>query len=437
MTVLRTIFAALVVGAAVSAPGCAAGDPQPQSQRLLDPVDFARAPQPAGSSMHREPTAVGLGTGSDSTPTPSVTPLPVKGSVAGRALDDAASTAHRAEGVLANTTPKGVATPSVSPSPVPVGSRFTVDAMVGQVNGQPLYAGTVLEPIIEQLKALGRALPRQEFLERARQLIEARVGQMVADALIVGEAESDLSQQEHAGLANILKQQREELIRFWGKGSVAVAEETLVRQTSRSLDQTLTETRQRMLVQRYLRQKLFPKINVTRKDVQRYYEDHLDEYNPAPRRTLRVIYVEDPAHAQQVDGMLAQGRPFAEVASLPLNRYRREDGGLMSEQAEGDQVFGQEELNHAMLRLQIGEHSPRVQADGRYWWVALDAVETAASRSLNEVQLEIEALLRRQRFQALTEQYRRTLFTKGSYNSIETMSRAIVEVAASRFASAN
>ena len=313
-------------------------------------------------------------------------------------------------------------------------SGYTVDAMVGQVNGQPIYAATVFEPIGDQLTALGKRLPLSEFRQRAGQLIESRLGQIVADALILGEAESDLSAQEQAGLQNILKQRRQELIRFWGRGSVAVAEENLVRQTSKSLEDTLTEARQRMLVQRYLQQKLFPQINVTRKDIERYYIDHSNEFNPPPVRTIRLIYVADVADANEIDALLSDGETFQAAASLPFNRYRSGDGGLMSEPAVGDQVFGQPELNKAMLTLRSGEHSQRTPIDDRYWWVFVESIKQEQSQSITEVQLKIEALLRRQQFQALSQRYRQRLFETGSYNPIDQMARGLLDVAISRYA---
>ncbi len=311
---------------------------------------------------------------------------------------------------------------------------YTVDAMVGQVNGRPIYAETVFEPIIEQLAVLGRRLPGGEFRSQARQLIESRLGQMVADLLILGKAEGDLSDQEQFGLQNILKQQREELIRFWGKGSVALADETLIRQTSRSLDQTLTETRQRLLVQRYLRQELWPKINVTRKDIERYYVDHIDEYRPPVTRTLRLIYVQDEPAASRVAQRLERGEPFEQVAALSVNQYRPHRSGLMSQKAVGDQVFDQRQLNEAMLLLNAGDHSPRIESDGKYWWIYADSIDQGQSRSLSQVQLEIEQRLRRQRFQSLTQRYRQELFATGSFHPIELMSEVLLQIAVSRFA---
>ena len=308
--------------------------------------------------------------------------------------------------------------------------------MVGQANGQPIYAAQVFEPIEEQLIALGKTRPPAQFRYQARQLIQGQLGQIVLESLMLGEAERDLSAQEQAGLDYILKGRREELIRFWGEGSVAVAESRLVEETGLDLKQTLEQERQKMVIQRYMHQKLYPKIHVSRKDIERYYQDHHGEYNPPVKRTLRLIRVHTAREADRVDQALQEGQPFERVASRPQNRYRSQDGGLMSEQAVGDEVFGQPQLNEAMRSLQAGQHSPRIEIEGSYWWVAVDEIDQSGGRSLREVQQEIEQLLRRQQFQLLTQRYRQQLVADGSYNPIEQMSDALVDVAMTRYAQA-
>lgn len=395
------------------ASGCSFGPGGIESQRQLEPADFAAVspPPPPSPPAVEEPP--------DTEPTIGQYATASVGNHLRAATD---GEADQASGPTPTQRVNGV------------NHRFAVDAMVGQVNGQPIYANAVFEPIIEQLTALGSNLLPGDFRQRARQLIESRLAQIVADSLILGEAESDLSAQEQAGLQNILKEQREELIRFWGIGSVALAEANLVRQTSRSLEQTLTESRQRLLVQRYLRQKLFPKINVTRKDIERYYNDHFDQFNPPPTRTLRLISVQDPSAAGRVNQLLNDGTAFEDVAALAINQYRPDEKGLMSKQAMGDQVFSQPQLNEAMLGLRASQHSPPIQIGDKTWWISVDSIEQPHGQPLIAVQLEIEQLLRRQQFQALTQQYRQELFATGSYNPIDSMSDALLMVAMSRFA---
>lgn len=325
--------------------------------------------------------------------------------------------------------PQIVATPLAGDTAI-----YTVDAMVGQVNGRALYASSVLEPIADQLAALGRTLPRGVFRERATSLIASRLDQIVADALILGEAERDLSENEQMGLTQLLREKREELLRQYGRGSVSLANETMIEQTGKGLDQTLAEYRQKMLVRRYLQQKLMPKMVVSRKDVERYYNDKQSEFNPPAGRTLRLIRVTDAAAADRIESALNAGKPFAEVAGDRGNLYRRDQGGLMADVARGENIFTQDELNKAMLKLDKGQASSRITIGNAHWWVFVESIESGKPKTLRDVQLDIEETLKRQRYQSLTQRYRQRLFSEGSYNPVAQMTDSLVQVAISRYA---
>lgn len=326
-----------------------------------------------------------------------------------------------------------LSTPESASGSAPDPEVYTLDAMVGQVNGQAIYVGTVLEPISDQLTSLGRTLPPTVFRDRARGLIMAQLDQIVTDKLIVGEAERDLAEDERAGLKKYMDERRAELIRKYGRGSETLADRTLLEQSGRGLEQSLRELRQRVVVQRYLQQKLMPKINVTRRDIERHYHENREKFNPPLGRTLRIIRVVDRQQAEAVDRRLAAGESFQTLAREPINTYRPSDGGLMGG-TTGDKVFGDAALNEAMVAAGEGRHSPRVEAEGAWWWVRVEAVDRPPGRSLHEVQTQIEQLLRAQRFQALTMEYRQQLYREGSYNPLDQMAMMVLEVAVNRYA---
>jgi hypothetical protein len=331
-------------------------------------------------------------------------------------------------------SPSTAAAPPAAPAPAPPpGKAFAVDAMVGQVNGQAIYAREVLEPIDAQLTALSRALPPSEFRRRATELVAGRINQIVTDALILGEAERDLSEGEQMGLQQYMKSKREEFLRYYGRGSVAVAEQTLQEQEGKSLDQKLDEVRQQTLIQRYMRAKMLPLINITRKDVERYYRENPAEFNPPARRQLRLIKAADAGAAQRIAAALQDGQPFAKIATDRGNMFRRDDGGLMPDLIVGDEALSGE-LRTAMLKLDAGQWTGPVQHEKATWFVYVEKFERPASRTLLETQLEIEQALREQRFRVLSQQYRQRLYEEGSYNELEAMVEAVLAVVASRYA---
>ena len=312
-------------------------------------------------------------------------------------------------------------------------SAYTMDAMVGQVNGNAIYASMVFDPISEQLAALGRTQPRSVFSNRAKELISGRLDAIVADALILGEAERDLSEGEQTGLKNMMRDHQEEL-RIYGTGSRSLADENAVRKTGRTINQLIEEYRQRVIVQRYLKEKLLPKITVTRKDIERYYADNTTTFNPLPGRKLRVMKAPSEEAAKRIETELASGRSFAEVASSSLNTYRNSTGGQWPEKVVSEKVFGDERVNSAMLKLNPGQHTPPIKVGEQFWFVFLESRDEGKRKTLREAQVEIEELLKRQRFNDLSQKYRSKLFMQGSFNPLAQMSEGLVSVAMSRYA---
>ena len=238
------------------------------------------------------------------------------------------------------------------------GRAYPLDAMIRQVNGRAVYASTVLGNIDEQLRALGRDLPPRQFAQRARELIKGQLEQHVMDSLLLGEAMRDLSPGEQTGLQIMVQREREKLLRERGRGSLAVAEAAIREATGKSLEQTLEEFRQRVVLQRYLRQKLLPRINVTRRDIERYYTEHPEQFTPTATRDLRLIRVTTEADAFFVKQQLDDDRPFEELAGSEMNTFKRSAGGEMAA-AQGNEPFGDAPLNEAVASFVERQRDPR------------------------------------------------------------------------------
>lgn len=312
--------------------------------------------------------------------------------------------------------------------------RFAADAMVGQVNGNAVFARDVFEPIHEQLGALGQQLSPSDFRRRARELIGARLNEILTNALMLGEANRDLRPNERLGLEDFIRRKREELLRQHGRGSLAVADATLREETGYSFEETIEREREKVIVQRYLGQRLRTQINVTRREIERYYQDNQARYNPPARRTLHLIRAAQGADADSVAEQLAGGRPFPEVAALPANRYKPQEAGLFAEDAQGETVFGQEALNEAMLGLGVGETSQAIPVGAAVVWVHVAAIEQPRRQSIRDVQLEIQDQLREEKYRQALQDYRMELIRNGSFTDPEKMLATLMDVAMSRYA---
>lgn len=321
---------------------------------------------------------------------------------------------------------------------------FELDGMIGQVNGHAIYAGTVLGPMHEELAALGRSRTRRQFEQQAEQLIKERLRALLLDALIYGEAERALNQQEQVYLQYAVTSHREELLRRYGQGSLTLAEENIFAETGKTLDQNVEEYRQGLVVTRYRYQVLMPKINVSRRDIERYYRDHIDQFNPPVRRTLRIIRVETPQEAERVASALAAGEPFAEVAGesfvdattgKPVNIFRPDEGGLMDNMI-GDEPLRFDAVNEAILPLEEGQYAGPIELAADHWFVCVETIEHPPRISLMDAQSRIEQQLRFQQVLVLQQEYHQKLLEEGSYNPPQEMADALLRIAVNRYAAA-
>ena len=320
---------------------------------------------------------------------------------------------------------------ALAAAPLHAQPTYAVDAMVGQVNGEAIYADEVLEPIDRQLTALADDLDRRAFLQRATQLVAGRLRQIVSDALILGEAQRSLNENQRRQLRAIMQREREKALREYGRGALAVAERRLREEKGLSLSQYLEERRQEIIVQQFLRAQLMPRINVSRKDIERYYREHEDRYNPPPTRDIRV-YISDSRRAA---AELRQALDHGEASVRPM--LDDPDGGIremVMDDAAGDEVFADAAVNDALLGLDAGGVSVPVEVGEQYWVLHVRDVDQPRRRSLRDVQLDIDRLLKGQQFQVRVEQYKRELFETGSYNPLDEMAQAVMEVVVGRYA---
>jgi parvulin-like peptidyl-prolyl isomerase len=334
-------------------------------------------------------------------------------------------------GTLSNITP---------PPPTADGRRreYVVDAMVGQVNGKPIYASEIFRVIGEDvLERLGREKPRLEFQRDAAELVINELRSRITNAVILAEAERGLTEQEQMGLALFVKQQREEILSKYG-GVLSQAEAGLMRDNGRTLDEELESRRQRLLTDKYLRDKLHPRVSVNRREVERYYYDHPDEFNPAPTVTVRVILVPTAAAADEVEKALTAGASFESVARQ-YSSFRADAGGLLSPfrlsgPLSSFSAMSFPQLNEAVRQLSEGQRSPRVKLDQGFGWVMLEKVEGGKAKTLEEAFLEIESRIRSQKFNMLSRRYLDQLMKSGNYTPIDQMAGALIEVAMARYA---
>lgn len=396
------------------------------SSKRMKPNDFARTDQETAAAQNQElaasPQRVAPPTGASAEASP---PAPV----------DAPVSPEVVRAALPPTAPAD-ATPSLLARP-----ELTVDAMVGHINGKAVYAGEVFREIGEdELTRLGNTLPRLAFRDQSLRLVDDTLRGRVVNSLILAEAEGGLSEREQLGLLAFLKQEREKVLAEYGSGVAAVADAELIKKRGYGVEEELERRRQKLLVEKFLNEKLLPHTFVNRREVERYYQDHFREFNPTPSVTVRVIIARDLEAADRVDAALAKGESF-EVVAKQFSAFRPEQGGLLPSfnlkgpLAEFNELSWKQ-LNEKVRKLEVGGYCDRTDLDGSFGWAKLEGVEGREARSLQEASLEIEQKIRGTKFSTRQQKYIADLFQKGNFTPLEKMRDEIMKVTMTRYARA-
>ncbi|QQE13131.1 hypothetical protein JD969_06625 [Planctomycetota bacterium] len=334
---------------------------------------------------------------------------------------------------------------ALSAGPIVIDQQNTLvmNAMIGQVNGNAIYADEVFSPIHDQLSALGKRLSREEFLTEIRGIppqkpgiIQQNITSIVQNALIYGDAERNLTNNERYVVKMYTQKNREFLVRMHGQGSYALADKTLKEDRGIGIEEVLENERRRFIIQRYVDSKITPLVNVSRGDIERYYRDHPEIFNPKTVRDTRLIGVTTAQAASQVQSLLSKGTSFADIAKSDLNERLRISGGLFQNQV-GDAPFTKslDLLNQKLVELVEGEYTTEPIKIGKvHWFLSIEKLQKHKALSLRDAQIPIDKELRDQQFKKHVQQYNENLFIEGSYDNLEDMTNTLIQIAMNRYA---
>ena len=362
----------------------------------------------------------------------------------GQARPTTADTAPTPTSLVAtdtHTNDTGTGSDSTTSSNPPRDSNdaLAVNAMVGHINGEAVYADQVFDVnVAAQLSNYGRRFGQEDFLEQASLVIREKLKSIVQNKLILGEAERNLKERERMAIDRAVQARREEQIRFYGQGSLSLAKAKFREEKGMELDDDLSQYREALLTQSYIRSKVYPKIVVNDRDIEQWYDAHLDYYRQPSKRAFRIIRIADNDTAQRVADRLDRGESFEDIASdATVNLYNPTGSGLFSngQALAGDNVYGVKPVNDALIQLEQGQHAGPILAGKHHYFVQLVELMPGIHRTLQEpdVQFQIRKTLEDLQFKKHADRFIADLLERGSYTPESEMGAKLLEIAYARY----
>jgi hypothetical protein len=326
--------------------------------------------------------------------------------------------------------------------PLAPGDAFVVDALVGQINGRPIFAEEFFEPLADRLRAIGRdAATRTAFVQQALPIIRLDLERRVDQALYLAEAEAALSPEERRGLRFWLAELQGQTVARRG-GSRAEADLRLRTEENRTLEEEIQRMRDEGLQSKLIREEILPRVIVSKYEIEREYERRYDEFNPPPSTTIERLIVrqsrEDTIEA--VNARLEQGESILEIADelVAAGDGIRSELGQFAVRPAG--LSESEAVSELFRRFtegweQVGDWGGPMSGTRSVSWFFVSRVDEQPGRPLfdEDVQRILKAELRNRKIAEELGRYEARLRQESIVSEEQEMLRTLLEIAVRRY----
>lgn len=420
-TLCRSVIATAVAANLAACAGNDAGGTS-SSQRVLTPSEFVA---PAVSDVAAEPAEPKVTDG------PATDPARVAAPPARERPPTAPPTA--------DLTARIGAPDAANPAAPPTTDPFILEALVGQVNGRPVFASEILEPLDGRLRALVAKTPdRARWLREAAPIVNEQLERIIQNELVLAEARAALTPEQKQGLFFFVNDLQQRIVAQQG-GSAVAADEASRAALGRTLTQRTRDALDEVLIGEELNQRILSRVFITRRQVELEYERRQDVYNPPPRAIFRAIAVPSGKadDVARIKSRLDSGEPFTAVADDPANIFGAGEKNIFATDVKGSfeegKFFANSAINQTAQGLSPGMTGGPLDADGATWWIHLERVDRRPGTSLYDAQLEIERELRSRRLETEQRRYISRLKARGNFSRIEDMLGRLLVIAQDRY----
>lgn len=313
-----------------------------------------------------------------------------------------------------------------------------INAIVGQANGKPIVVSEFLDPLGPRLRALAREKGRSRdvWRQEAAQSIAIKLRDVIGNEVLRAESFSTLTPEMKQGVFAWLNRQQQNF-QSENLGSREVADRRLAAE-GKTFDQWKGDKEDETLIGFLLRKKVYERIQVTKRESQLFYEQNYKKFNPDPKAYFRRISIptRNKEAIAEVTNRLAAKIDFTQLAQSEFNNYKRKDGGLDERDLDGEQAdadfYNNKALNEAAQKLQPGTYAGPFEVGPDTEWLYLDRIERKTT-SWYDAQIEINNEILGRRLTEGRNKYQDRLIARGSYTSIDEMTKRLLAIAEDRF----
>jgi len=340
-----------------------------------------------------------------------------------------------------------------TPKAVPPGEVKVVTTSALQVNQEYISIQAVLQRSRKKLRELPQGISEDTFRVKATEIIGTTTRDMITEALVVQEAEKNLTDPLKQQIEAEEKQILQNLINELGGGSRKKLEQALI-EDGTNLKTVLAEERRKLTMQVFLRARFMPSITINRQMLLDYFQRHRERFASAKKVQMQIIHAPIGAFLAEAAGTpspqelqaagarakalidqaaqaLMSGEDFAQVAKRLSRGPKAQDGGLWPLMPAGS--FRHEEVEKAAFAMKKGQVSLPIETKAGFFIVKVKEIQPGKVARFEDAQEEIADILRQEQYMKLTEDYFTKLLARSTIGDSRRLVERTVDQAVARY----
>ncbi len=337
-------------------------------------------------------------------------------------------------GGLAGLLAVGAAAPQ-SPS----GGARVVEEIVARVNNRIITLSDLQQAREALRQDIARSCPGctpQQIEGRFQQEEKNLLSDLIDNALLIQRGE-DLGINVEPQVINQLDSIRQ-------RNNIATMEEferAVTQATGMAFEEYKEQIRNQILTQMVIRQEVVREIQVTREDVEKYYQEHKNDFVRPEQVTLSEIFLstegksaeevaEIEKKANELLEQVRQGADFAELAKRHSNGSTAQRGG---ELGSFERTQLSKEIADLVFNLRRGQVTNVIRTQGGFLILRVDERFEAGLQSVDKVEGEITNILYNQRIPDALRRYvgrlraESYIYVKPGYGDAAAVANTIIE----------
>ena len=283
--------------------------------------------------------------------------------------------------------------------------------LVLSVHKETITVDEIISPLIESLEPMATSGDFQKFKRQAKPIIARVILNKTTDILLYQQAKKQAAGNiDEAALEKAVESEVNRFVANYG-GNLAEANKA-IKEMGLDWPRFRDYQKKLLLTQSYLSQKLSEDKPVGHSELLTYYEAMKDEYfqwgGQIQFRLIDIVIDKvEPAESSEAGGQskkevalkrakevlekIGAGEDFAKLAQEYSDGHRAKYGGLWTPVTTGSLAAPHDELEKEAQKMQVGQVSGPIEADGHIFIMKLEDKRDAGCEPFEDVQQRIEA----------------------------------------------